>query len=83
MAPVPRVWLLLAACAFALTAVAGGVLIYLEPSSASLGSIALALAFSLVCLHFATRAPVPTAPGCTQCGALRDGALTFCAKCGS
>ena len=82
----PRVWLFLAASAFALTAVAGALLLYLEPTYASAGYIALALVFSLLCLHLGTRtATSATAPraGCPHCGALLDGALTFCARCGA
>lgn len=78
-----RAWLYVAAFAFGLTAVAGGLLLYLEPDAASAGSIFLALAFSLVCLHLATRPAQGAHPGCTHCGALRDLSLTFCAKCGS
>lgn len=77
-----RTWLFLAAAAFGLTAVAGALLLYLEPNAASLGSILLAIAFSLVCLHLATR-PAPAVHGCGSCGALRDLSLSFCARCGA
>jgi len=77
-----RILLFAAGLAFALSAIAGLILMAWWPSLASLGGIALALAFSVACLHLASTARRPM-PSCAGCGRQREGAFSFCARCGA
>lgn len=71
-----------AGLAFALSALAGLALMRWRPGAAGLGAVALALALAVACLHLAVATP-RAGPPCAACGRARDGALTFCARCGA
>lgn len=77
-----RTLLFVAGIAFGVSAFAGIAVMRWWPTGATVGSVALALAFCAACLHLALTTPRAGA-ACHGCGRERDASLPFCARCGA